>query len=146
MSVLWIFPYYKDNHGSGLAHCVIHNSKCSKYYHQGFPGGKLKVLAAQLCPTLCNSRDWSLPGASVHGILQARIPEWVAIPFSRRSLRPRDWTQISHIAGRLFTIWATSGLESALKCRGYRFDPWSGKISHASEQLSLCATTTEPTL
>ena len=41
-----------------------------------------------------------LPGSSVHGILQARILEWVAIPFSRRSYWPRDWTQISHIAGR----------------------------------------------
>ena len=46
-----------------------------------------------------------LPGSSVHGILQARILEWVAITFSRGSSRPRDWTQVSHIAGRLFTIW-----------------------------------------
>ena len=43
----------------------------------------------------------------VHGILQARILEWVAIPFSRESSLPRDWTQVSHIAGRFFTIWAT---------------------------------------
>ena len=48
----------------------------------------------------------SLPGSSVHGILQARILEWVAISFSSSS-QPRDWTQVSHIAGRLFTIWAT---------------------------------------
>ena len=44
---------------------------------------------------------------TVHGILQARILEWVAIPFSRGSFQPRDWTQISHIAGRFFTSWAT---------------------------------------
>ena len=41
-----------------------------------------KVLVAQLCPTLCDFMDCSPPGSSVHGILQARIPEWVAIPFS----------------------------------------------------------------
>ena len=45
----------------------------------------VKVLVAQLCPTLCNPMDCSLPGSSVHGILQARILGWVAIPFSRGS-------------------------------------------------------------
>ena len=50
---------------------------------------------------------YSLPGSSVHGILQARILEWVAIPFSRGSSWPRDPTRLSHIAGRFFTIWAT---------------------------------------
>ena len=50
--------------------------------------------------------DCSLPGSSVRGILQARILEWVAIPFSRGSTLPWDWTQVSCIAGRFFTIWA----------------------------------------
>ena len=49
----------------------------------------------------------SPPGSSVHGILQARVLEWVAIAFSRGSSRPRNRTQVSHIAGRRFTIWAT---------------------------------------
>ena len=49
----------------------------------------------------------SPPGSSVHGILQARKLEWVAIPFSKGSSQPRDQTQISYIAGRFFTIWAT---------------------------------------
>ena len=49
----------------------------------------------------------SLPGSSVHGIFQARILEWVAISFSRGSSRPRDGTQVSRIAGRCFTLWAT---------------------------------------
>ena len=44
---------------------------------------------------------------AVRGILQARILEWVAFPFSRGSSQLRDWTQVSHIAGRFFTIWAT---------------------------------------
>ena len=51
--------------------------------------------------------DCSPPGSSVHGILQARILEWVSISFSRRSSQPRDWTRVSRIVGRCFTIWAT---------------------------------------
>ena len=62
-----------------------------------------EVLVAQSCPTLCYSMDCSPPGSSVHGILQARILEWVAITFSRGSSWPRDWTQASCIAGRFFT-------------------------------------------
>ena len=53
----------------------------------------MKVLVAQSCLTLCNPTDYSLPIFSVHGILQARILEWVAIPFSRVSLQLRDRTQ-----------------------------------------------------
>ena len=71
------------------------------------PWLKMKVLVAQSCPTLCISMDYILTGSSVHGILQARILEWVAIPFSRGSSQPRDWTQVSCIAGRFFTVWAT---------------------------------------
>ena len=51
--------------------------------------------------------DCNLPGSSIHGILQARILEWVAISFSRGSSWPRDWTQVSCIAGRCFNLWAT---------------------------------------
>ena len=49
----------------------------------------------------------SPPGSSVHGISQARILEWVAIPFSRGSSQPRTWTWVSYTAGRFFTFWAT---------------------------------------
>ena len=51
---------------------------------------KVKVLVTQSCPTLCDCIDCGLPGSSVHGILQARILEWGAIPFSRESSQPRD--------------------------------------------------------
>ena len=61
----------------------------------------------QSCPTLCDPMDYSSPSSSIHGIFQARVLEWVAISFSRGSPWPRDWTWISCIAGRLFTIWAT---------------------------------------
>ena len=59
-----------------------------------------------LCWTLRDAMDCSLPDSSVHGILQARIVEWVAIPFSRRSSWLRDQTQVSCFAGRFFTIRA----------------------------------------
>ena len=55
---------------------------------------------SQLCPTLCDPVNCSLPGSSVHGVLQARILEWVAISISRGSSWPRDRTRVSHIAGR----------------------------------------------
>ena len=62
---------------------------------------------AQSCPTLCDPMDCSPPGSLVHGIFQAWILEWVAIPFSRGSSRPRDRTQVSHIVSKRFTVWAT---------------------------------------
>ena len=57
-----------------------------------------KAKVAQSCLTLCNPIDYS-----VHRILQARILEWVAFPFSRGSSQPRDQTQVSRIAGGYFT-------------------------------------------
>ena len=71
----------------------------------------LKVKVIQLCPTLFDPMDYT-----VHGILQARILEWVAFPFSRGSSQPRDRIQVSHIAGGFFTTWATR------EAQGY----WSG--------------------
>ena len=69
---------------------------------------KSESEVAQLCLTLCNPVDCSPPGSSVHGILQERILEWVAISFSRGSSQPRDQTQVSRIAGRCFNLWPTS--------------------------------------
>ena len=69
---------------------------------------ELKVLVAQSCPTLCDPMDCSPPGSSVHGILQARILEWVAIPFSRGSSRARDGTWVLLHADGFFTVWATN--------------------------------------
>ena len=57
--------------------------------------------------------DCSLPGISVHGIFQARILEWVAISFSRRSSNPGNWTRVSRIVGRHFTVWATREVQMA---------------------------------
>ena len=59
------------------------------------------VKVAQSCSTLCDPMDYT-----VYGILQARILEWVAVPFSRESSQPRNQTQVSHIVGGSFTSWA----------------------------------------
>ena len=63
------------------------------------------VLVTQSCLTLCNIMDCISPDSSANGILQVRILEWVAIPFSRGSSQPRDRTRVSHIVSRFFTIW-----------------------------------------
>ena len=73
---------------------------------------------AQLCLTLCDPMDCSLPGSSFHGIFQTKIVEWVAISFSRGSSQPKDRTQVSHIAGRCFNLWATRA-DPQKQRRGY---------------------------
>ena len=71
------------------------------FLHYIFIYMKVKVKVAQSCLTLCNPMEYT-----VHGILQARILEWVALPFSRGSSQPRDQTQVSHISGVFLTSWA----------------------------------------
>ena len=64
-------------------------------------------LVTKLFLILWDPTDCSLPDSSVYGISQARILEWVTISFSKGSFLPRDWTYVSSLAGRFFTIWAT---------------------------------------
>ena len=76
----------------------------------------MKVLVAQSCPTLCNPRDYSPPSSSVYGILQARILEWVAIPFSRGSSQPRDQTWVfPHCRKILYNLSYQGGLKWYIK-------------------------------
>ena len=72
---------------------------CSRRWLWSCARGVCVPLVAQSCLTLCDPMDCSPPGSLVHGTLQARITEWVAMPSSRGSLRPRDRTQVSRIAG-----------------------------------------------
>ena len=90
---------------------------------------KVKVLVALVCPTLCDTTDCRLPGSAVLGIPQARILEWVAISFSRVPSQPRDWTYVSCITGRFFTIWATreAHIVNFIKLPGDTW-PWSFHI------------------
>ena len=85
------------------------------------------VLKSLSCVWLFATMDCSPPGSSVHGILQARILEWVAIPFSRGSSQPRDQTQVSCIAGRGFNLWATG--EAQTKTREGASAPFSWRRS-----------------
>ena len=86
----------------------------------------MKVLVAKLCPTPCDPMHCSAPGSSVHGLLQARVLEWVAIPFSRGSSQPRDGSQVSCIAGRFFTVsasWEARHMEAFILTRWFQL--WS---------------------
>ena len=78
---------------------TVHLRLCKMVYNES--------VSRSVCPTLCDPVDCRPPGSSVHGFLQARILEWVDIPFSRGSSQPRDWTQVSCIAGGFLTIRAT---------------------------------------
>ena len=91
----------------GLAHQVRADPFLGvAWSHRGIAVSR--VLAARLCLTLCDPMDYSPAGSSVHGILQnTRILDWVAIPFSRGSSWTRNQAQVSCIASRSFTIWAT---------------------------------------
>ena len=83
------------------------------------------VKVAQLCPTLCNALDLTeLSGSSVHGIPQARILEWVAIPFSKVSSRLRDRTRASCVNCRQI-LSCLSRQESPERSSGVRFCAWS---------------------
>ena len=75
----------------------------------------MKVLIASHVWHFATRWPCSLPSSFEHGILQVRILEWVAIPFSRGSSRPGCWTWVSRVAGRLFTIWATREAHNVLK-------------------------------
>ena len=89
------------------------------------------VLVTHSCLSLFNPMDCSPPGSSVHGILQAQILERVAIYFSRGSSRPRDRTQVSHIAGRLFYHPSHQGCYFSSQTNPLAFLPeacyWTGK-------------------
>ena len=93
------------------------------------------VMSDSLRPTM----DCSPPGSSVHGILQARILEWVAISSSRGSSQLRDGTQVSHTAGRFFVFWAT---------RDYRMvstnsavcDPYNSQVTHVGRESGVPCT------
>ena len=91
-----IFPTQESNRG--LPHCKRILYQLS---YQGSPAAAAKSL--RLCPTLCDPIDGSPPGSPVPGILQARILEWVAFPFSRRSSQPRNRTGVFRTANGFFT-------------------------------------------
>ena len=88
-------------------HTCLKQNNTKQYVHLTLTVAKL----LQLCPSLCNPMDCSLPGSSVHGILQTRILEWVAMPSFRGSSQPRDQTCISCVSciGRWILISSSTG-------------------------------------
>ena len=78
----------------------------------------------QLCPTLCDPMDYT-----VRGLLQARILEWVAFPFSRGCSQPRDRTQVSLIVGGFFTSWATFFPTRCYKNSEIRMNPYFNNVA-----------------
>ena len=97
--------------------------------HSGYISDQIKIadffFSLYFYPTqrktVCDPMDCSLPGSSLHGILQAIILEWVAISFSRGSSWPRDWTRVSCIPGRRFNLWATREAQNIInKLVNYR--------------------------
>ena len=97
---------------------------------------KVKLLSRV---RLCDPMDCSLPGSSIHGIFQARVLEWVAISFSRRSSQSKDWTQVSHIVGRRFTIRATrehTEANNTITVIKNTLEGINSRTSEAEEQIS----------
>ena len=87
LNSVWMFSFHLSRRGRVEPYCMFNI---------------MKVKVGQSCSTLCDSMD-----STVHGIFQARILEWIAFPSSRESSQPRDWTQVSCIAGGFFSSWAT---------------------------------------
>ena len=95
------------------------NPKCLQYDHVWcFIYFKLLCYAQSLqsCLSLCDPMNCSPPGSSVHGLLQARILEWVTMSSSRGSSQPRDQTCISSIAGRFFSWDTREAITRCFKC------------------------------
>ena len=93
-----VFIAFSDNHASFL---ILYQKLTSNYFIKTWWWWSHSVVS------LCDPMDCNLLSFSVHGILQARILEWIAISFSRGSSRPRDRTRVSRIAGRRFNLWAS---------------------------------------
>ena len=117
--------------------------KKTDFYKYLFLIGKKESEVTQSCQTVWDPLDCSLPGSSVHGILQARILEWVAIPFSRGSSRPRDRTQVSCIAGRCSTLWATREARVPQRKLISNWNPNSNTFSQAQLNTSSICTRKE---
>ena len=103
-------------------------------------GKKFDIEASQSCLPLWDPIVSSLPGSFIHGIFLARILEWVAISFSRRSSQPRDRTRVSHIVCRRFTVWATREVRIYKRTTGARRQRTWELFIHSQPALIVCLT------
>ena len=97
--------FYFINHAFFLYQTQLYTSVTVSAVQQSKSAIHIRALVAQLCPTLCDPMDCNTPYSSVHVILQAKLLEWVSMPFSRGLSQPRDRTQVSCTASGFFTIW-----------------------------------------
>ena len=126
--ILLIFSSFVPNE-------AIISSLGQRYHYVQHPvHGEVKKSLS--CVRLFATHGLYLPGSSIHGIFQARLLQWVAISFSRGFSQPRDRTQVSCIAGRLFTIWATRGLLKWKWSHSAR-SKWQVNLSYVTFQNSL---------
>ena len=105
-------PFLSPPLEGGLSVCIILRMLSSAPWWSSLPlmqdpplFNQVKVKVTQSCPTLCDLSNYSPSGSSVHRILQGRILEWIAMPFSRGSSQPIERTWVSCIAGKFFTVW-----------------------------------------
>ena len=112
---------------SSSSHCIISALVSCQEANPNYSClSSCKTEVAQSCRTLCDTMDCSLPGSSVHELLQARVLEWVATPSSTGSSQPRDQTQVSRIAGRCFTVRTTREATEFLFLQSQRNSKASG--------------------
>ena len=121
----WLcLPSYLEETSEAEAHLNLVIWKLHPNFFKGYIENeserKSACLVTQLYLTHCDPVDCSPPGSSVHGILQTRILEWVAILFSRGSSQPRDQSHVSCIAGRFFALWATRETPNKIKSIVYK--------------------------
>ena len=110
--------------------------KGTRLKHLDSPDSCVLAKSLQSCPALCDPMDCSPPGSSVHGISQGRIPEWVAISFSRGSPRPRDRTRTSCLASGFFTV-TTGATSSPRRMRPLSLAPRSLPVLRADFLLLI---------
>ena len=109
-----------------VSHCMWSSLVC--YY-----SSVCVCKSMQLCPTLCDPMDRSPPGSSVHDILQARILMWVAMPSSKGSSQPKDWTCVFYVSCIGRQVHSVGNESTCNTEEG--FDPWIGKIPWTKERL-----------
>ena len=130
---LYVCMYHIFIHSSADQHlgcsCPGYCTQCHSEHW-----GACACTQPQSHPTICNPIDRNLPGSSVHGILQARILEWIVMPFSRGSSWPSDWTHISYISCISRRVLYHSYHLSACILSNYGllwiYAPWLGLYDH----------------
>ena len=97
---VWVTPLEKNKvkQRHSELYSIVGNNLCGKRIWKRIDMCWFVCVHAQSCLTLCDTMDCSLPGSSVHGVSQARIPVWVAVSSSRGSARPRDWNCVSRVS------------------------------------------------